>query len=258
MKPTDKPKLSEDWWDEVRPDGLKDCDLDDLLPDVEEALAEQRKNDDDPDAIDECLDLLQDVPAAAAKTAKQCDKQKDKVLIAVLGKYGAVVKEESSRLEKLKKQLEKEQSDDDDDKDDDDENENKLFDKDHLYKMVKLLKNGGKQLNFGFGLNTNAPEASRLVLNRKGKPEKLFKALKKSGEFNNRTMTYGVAYADPSDANTLVFKLESGAKEPPRMVELCREFLRSDHGLKFRKVSIVTAEGASSEVTGPGKNKNIV
>ena len=92
------------------------------------------------------------------------------------------------------------------------------------------------------------------MLSRKGKPEKLFKALKKTGEFNNRTMTYGVAYADPNDANTLVFKLESGAKEPPRMVELCRDFLRSDHGLKFRKVSIVSADDSPAQVTGPGKN----
>ena len=211
MKATDKPELSEDWWDEVRPDGLKSCALDDLLPDVEEALDEQQKNDDDIDAIDECLSLLDDVPAAAAKTAKLCDKQKDKILIAVLAKYPAVVKQESSRLEKLKKQLEKEQDEDEDDEDDE-EDENKLFDKDRLYKMVKLLKNGGKQLNFGFGLNTNAPEASKLVFSRKGNPEKLFKALKKTGEFNNRTMTCGVASADPSDPNTLLLKLEAGAK----------------------------------------------
>jgi hypothetical protein len=238
MKATDKPELSEDWWDDARPDGLKSCELDDLLPDVEEALDEQRKDDDDIGAIDECLSLLNKVPAAAAKTAKLCDKQKDKILIAVLAKYPAVVKQESSRLEKLKKQLDKEQGKEDGDDDDDEEDENKLFDKDRLYKMVKLLKNGGKQLNFGFGLNTNTPEASKLVLSRKGNPEKLFKALKKTGEFNNRTMTCGVASADPSDANTLLLKLESGAKEPPRMTELCRVFLRSDHGLKFRKVSI--------------------
>ena len=246
MKPTDKPELSQDWWDEARPEKLKTSELDKLLPKVEEALDDQRRNDDDPEVIDECLALLADVPAAAAKTAKLCDKKNDKVLIGVLGKYGAVVKEETSRLEKLKKQLAKNKAEDDED-DEDEEDDNKLFDKDHLYKMMKLLKGGGKQLKFGFGLNTNSPESSRLVLNRKGKPERLFKALKKTGEFNNRTMTYGVAYADPDDANTLILKLESGAKEPPRMVELCRDFLRSDHGLKFRKVSIVTADGASSQ-----------
>ena len=245
MKSTDKPKLSEDWWDEVRPDDLKSCELDDLLPDVEEALDEQHKNDDDLDAIDECLSLLKNVPSAAAKAAKLCDKQKDKVLIAVLGKFGAVAKDESSRLEKLKKQVEKQQAEEDEDDDEDDEDDNKLFDKEYLYKMVKLLKNGGKQLKFGFGLNTSAPEASRLVLSRKGKPEKLFKALKRTREFNNRTMTYGIAYADPSDANTLILKLESGAKEPPRMIESCREFLRSDHSLKFRKISVLT-DGSSS------------
>jgi len=254
MKPTDKPELSEDWWDDARPEDLKTCDLDDLLPEVEEALADLCKSEDDPQAIDDCLSLLQDVPAAAAKAAKQCDNKKDKVLISVLGKFGAVVKQESSRLEKLKKQLAKEQGKDE--QEDDEEDDNKLFDKDRLYKMVKILKNGGKELKFGFGLNTNSPETSKLVLSRKGKPEKLFKALKKTGEFNNRTMTFGVAYADPNDANTLVFKLESGAKEPPRMVELCRDFLRSDHSLKFRKVSIVSGDGAPSGDVGPRKNKN--
>lgn len=255
MKPTDKPDLTEEWWDDVRPEDLKTCELDKLLPQVEEALADQRKDDEDSAAIDECLSLLQGVPPAAAKTAKQLDKTKDRVLIAVLGKYGVVVKEETSRLEKLKKQLAKKQSDDDDEDDEDGADDNKLFDKDQLYKMVKLLKNGGKQLKFGFGLNTNSPESSRLVLNRKGKSERLFKALKKTGEFNNRTLTHGTAYADPNDANTLVFQLESGANEPPRMVELCREFLRSDHGLKFRKISIVSADGSSSDVSDSDKNK---
>jgi hypothetical protein len=59
-------------------------------------------------------------------------------------------------------------------------------------------------------------------------------------------MTYGIVYADPGDAKTLVLKLESGVKEPPRTVGLCRDSLRSDHCLKFGKVSIVIADGASS------------
>jgi hypothetical protein len=254
LKPTDKPEISQDWWDEVRPEELDSTPLDDALSDAEEALAEQRDNDDDLAAIDECISALQEIPPAAAKTAKQCNKKKDKILITVLGKYRDVVKEEISRLEKLKNQLEKKQSEKEE-AGDDDENENKLFDKDQLYKMVKLLKGGGKELNFGFGLNTKDPESSRLVLHRKGKPERLFKALKKTGEFNNRTLTYGTAYADPNDANTLVLKLQSGASEPARIAELGRNFLRSDHGLKFRKVSIVSADGKSTEITSSEKRK---
>src|SRR4051812_8542197 len=123
MKSTDKPELSQDWWDEAKPDKIKTSELDKLLPKVEEALDDQRHNAEDPKAIDRCLSLLADVPAAAAKTAKLCDKKQDKVLISVLGKYGGVVKEESSRLEKLKKQLAKNESDDDEDEEDD----NKLF-----------------------------------------------------------------------------------------------------------------------------------
>ena len=255
MKASDKPELSQDWWDEQRPPELKVTELDKLLPQVEEALGDVRSNGEDADAIDDCLSVLQEVPPAAAKTAKLCDKKKYKILIGVLGKYGAVVKEESSRLEKLKKQIAKETDDNENGDDDDEADDNKLFDKDQLYKMVKLLKNGGKQLKFSFGLNTKSPESSRLVLNRKGKPERLFKALKKTGEFNNRTMTYGVAYADPADANTLVLRLESGANEPPRIAELGREFLRSDHGLKFRKISIVSADSSAATVSSSSKSQ---
>ncbi len=253
MKTSDKPELSQDWWDEVRPSALKATELDNVLPKVERALADVHADDEDPDAIEECLSLLQNVPPAAAKTAKQCDKKNDKVLIGVLGKYGAVVKGELSRLEKLKKRIAKEQGEDEDA--DDDRNDNKLFDKDQLYKMVKLLKSGGKQLKFGFGLDTNSPESSRLVLNRKGKPERLFKAIKKTGQFNNRTLTYGTAYADPADGNTLVLQLEAGANEPPRIAELGREFLRSDRGLKFRKISVVSTAGSSTGVSASDKNK---
>src|SRR6476659_9324510 len=121
MKPSDKPELSQDWWDDARPEDFKACELDDLLPEVEEALADVHKNCEDPEEIDECLSLLQDVPAAASKAAKQCDKQKDKVLIAGLGKYGAVVKEESAGLAKLKKQLAKTQAEEDEDEEESDD-----------------------------------------------------------------------------------------------------------------------------------------
>ena len=233
MKPTDKPELSEDWWDDARPEDLKACDLDDLLPEVEEALAEQRRNSEDPDAIDECLSLLQDVPSAAAKAAKQCDKQKDKVLIAVLGKYGAVVKEESSRLEKLKNQLGKKQSEDDDNDADDDEKG--VLKEEYRDRMIKQLR-AGKEVQFCFGLNKSDPTQSKLVLCNKRKPERLHKILKQTGGFSERLMTYGTA---TGDGKILQFRLADDAKEPSQIIKLAKEYLKSDRSLKFKKLRVL-------------------
>lgn len=253
MKASTKPQFSKKWWDAERPPELKSTELDKALPKVENAFAEQRKKKDDPRAIDNCLAALDAVPTAAAKTIRQCDKKKHKDLISVLEKYGDVVEEESSRLERLKEKLQENDADGEDDEDEADEG--KLFEKDYLYKMMKMLKSGGKQFKFAFGLNTAAPESSRLLLKRKGKPEALFKALKKTGEFNNRLLTYGVAQADSADGKTLVFRLEKGANEPPRILKLGREFLRSDKGLKFRKLAVVLSDGKTVKDTEPDTNE---
>jgi len=254
MKASDKPQFSKKWWDSERPPELKAAELDKALPKAEKALAEQRRKDGDPRAIDECLSALEAVSTAAAKTIKQCDKKQHKDLITVLRKYDDLVKEESSRLERLQEQIAKDEADGKEDEEDE-VDEGKLFEKDYLYKMMKMLKSGGKQFNFGFGLNPRAPESSRLLLKRKGKPEALFKALKKTGEFNNRLLTYGVAQADPSDGKTLVFRLGKGANEPPRILKLGREFLRSDKGLKFRKLAIVLPGGKALQDTEPDDNQ---
>ena len=78
IKPTDKPELSQDWWDEVRPDELKTTELDKVLPDVEDALAEVHKDEEDPDAIDECLSLLKDVPPRQPRQPSSATKRKTK------------------------------------------------------------------------------------------------------------------------------------------------------------------------------------
>jgi hypothetical protein len=248
MRSNEKPQFSLKWWDAKRPDGVKTPELDKALAKAERALAEQRKKKDDPHAIDACIAAIEAVSPAAEKTVKLCDRTAHKDAIAALRKFDDVIKEEKSRLEQLKEDLDENE---DGEEDEDEEDEGKLFEKDHLYKMIKMLKSGGKQFNFGFGLNPNAPESSRLVLKRKGKPEALFKALKKTGEFNNRLLTYGVAQADPADGKTLVFRLEKGANEPPRILKLGREFLRSDKGLKFKKLSIVLPGGKTLNDTEP-------
>jgi hypothetical protein len=109
--------------------------------------------------------------------------------------------------------------------------------------MVKVLNSTGKELNFGFGLNTKDPSASKLVLARKGKPEQLVKVLKKTGTFSNRLLTYGTALPDPQDGKTLIFKLAESAGEPPQIQKLGRQFLRSDKNLKFSKLKLVLPGG---------------
>jgi hypothetical protein len=167
-------------------------------------------------------------------------------VITVLEKYSGLIEAESSRLEKLQEKDKKPagpgSGKDGDEEGDDEEDEGKLFEKDYLYKMIKLMKSGGKELNFGFGLNTNAPEASKLLLKRKGKPDMLFKMLKRTGEFSNRTLVCGTALADPENGKVLMFRVAEG-DEPPQIIKLGRKFLRGDKALKFRKLKVVFAGG---------------
>jgi hypothetical protein len=215
--------------------------LEKALQAVEKALADEKKKSDER-SIDACIAALQDVCSAAQKTIrKELDKKRHKDVITVLEKYDGLVKAEVKRLEEAKAR----QSDADGEEGEEDEN--KLFDKEYLYKMIKLMKSGGTELRFAFGLNPQAPESSRLVLARKGKPERLFKALKKTGDYSNRLLTYGYALPDPQSGKTLVFRLEESAGEPPQIVKLGRCFLRNDNKLYFRKIKVVLPGGQSVE-----------
>jgi len=246
MRATDRPQFSQRWWLAEKPDEIEGEELASALADVEHALANEHRRR-DADSIDECLDALLAVGTAVDKTIKQCDKKKHKNEIAVLKKYDELIKSEKKRLQAAREALDTAA----DEEDDDAEDEDKLFDKDYLYKMLKLMRSSGKELRFGFGLNSNTPEASKLLLKRKGKPELLFKALKKTGEFSNRLLTYGYASPDPSDGKTLVFRLEQGAGEPPQIIKLGRRYLRSDKQLRFRKLKVVLPGGQTLEDTEP-------
>ena len=185
-----------------------------------------------------CLEAVAEVADAADKTInKECDKKQHKDEITVLKKFADLVKAETKRLEQLEEKLAGEG-------DDEEENDNKLFAyQEYVCKMLKLMKSTGKQLNFGFGLNTNSPEASRLVLSRKGNCDMLNRLLKMTGEFSNRLLTFGHAMADPEDSNTLILKLADGADEPPQMVKLGRKFLRSNKDYRFRKLKLIAPGG---------------
>jgi hypothetical protein len=237
MKASDKPQVSKKWWASEKPADVKGSDLEKALAAAEKALADQQKKS-DADSVDACIAAMNQLESAVDKTIKkECDKKKHKDCIAVLEKFEDLIAGELERLEKA--QANAEEGDDEGEEED----ENKLFEKDYLYRMIKLMKSGTKELRFGFGLNTQEPEASKLVLTRKGKPEKLFKLLKRTGDFSNRTLTYGYAAPDPEQKKTLVFRLEESAGEPPQVIKLGRRFLRADKSLYFRKLKLVMPGG---------------
>jgi hypothetical protein len=258
MKAGDKPVMSKKWWTSEKPDDIKGADLEKALASAEKALTDAQKKK-EPATIDACLTALKDVESAADKTIKkECDKKKHKDVISVLEKYAALIKIESSRLEELKKQTSKSGATEANGEEDEEEDEGKLFEPDYLHKMLKLLRSTGKELNFGFGLDSKNPAGSKLLLARKGKPDKLFKALKQTGEFSNRLICFGTAVPDAQDGKTLVFKLAENAGEPPQIQKLGRQFLRSDKSLKFRKLKLVLPGGQTLEDTEPDMEEGIV
>jgi peptidoglycan hydrolase-like protein with peptidoglycan-binding domain len=250
-KTATKPEISKKWWASEKPDDVKGAELEKVLANAERAIAEEKKKS-EPRSIDACLAALADVESAVERTIKkECDKKKHKDFISVLEKYSPLIKSEKSRLEELKKKATKETAAQANGEEEEEEDEGKLFEPDYLHKMLKLLRSTGKELNFGFGLNSKDPAASKLVLARKGKPDKLFKALKQTGDFSNRLICFGTAMPDAQDGKTLVFKLAENAGEPPQIQKLGRQFLRSDKGLKFRKLKLVLPGGQTLEDNEP-------
>jgi hypothetical protein len=246
MKSSDKPQFSKRWWTSEKPSNIKGVDLERALQACEKALADEKKNCDER-SIDAAACALQEIACAAEKTVKkECDKKAHKDVICVLEKFYDLIKAEMARLNEAKSRLSANSP-----HGEDDEDENKLFDTEYLYKMVKLLKSGGTELRFGFGLNPQTPEFSRLVLARKGKTERLFKSLKKTGIYCNRLLTCGYALPDPQGEKTLVFRLEEYADEPPQIIKLGRRFLRADKRLYFRKLKLILPDGQILEDTDP-------
>jgi hypothetical protein len=241
MKASTKPEITKKWWVNEKLADIKGAEL-------EKALADEKKKKEEVAVLDAAVSAIEELEAAVDKIIKkECDKKKHKDVIAVLEKYFPLIKDEESRLKLLLDQAAK----DGEEGEDEEETDDKIFQPDYLYKMLKLLKSTGKELNFGFGLDTKNPEASKLVLTRKGKPERLFKALKATGDFSNRLITYGKAVPDAQDGNVLVFKLAESAGEPPQVLKLGRRFLRSDKALKFRKLRLILPGGQTFDDTDP-------
>ena len=242
MKSSDKPQFSKTWWTSEKPSEIKGAELEQALANAEKTLADEKKQSNEK-SVEACRGALDELSDAVDKTIKkELDKKKHKDCIAVLEKFDGLINGELKRIDGAQNAAGK-SAHDGDGAEEDEESEGKLFDKDQLDKMVKLLRSGAKELNFGFGLNTKTPESSQFILSRKGKADKLFRALKNTGNYSNRCLAFGKAMADTNDGKTLVFVLDSGSDEPPQIIKLGRRFLRADKDLKFRKLKVVGAGG---------------
>jgi hypothetical protein len=228
MKASDKPKISQGWWIEERPDDLKCKDLTRALGSAETALEDAE--DETPESIEAGLAALKSLSATVGRTIKtECDKRKHKDVIAVLKKFDGLIQGEQKRLEKLAEEVS-------DDEDEEEEDEDKgILKPAYLTRMIKQLR-GGSTLQFCFGLNKSTPGASRLLLCNKRQADQLHKILKRTGEFSDRLMTFGQAAAD---GKVLEFKLSDGAKEPSQIVKVAKEFLKGNRDLKFKKIRVL-------------------
>ena len=126
-----------------------------------------------------------------------------------------------------------------------------IFDKDYLHKLIKLIRSSGTELSFAFGLDLKSPEACDLLLHRKKSGEMLFRILKKTKKFANRSLTFGTARIDADDPQTLVFQLGMGANKPPKKItQTARKLFQIDKKMRFKKLKVVTLDGETFEDDG--------
>src|SRR5688572_6496464 len=129
MKSSDKPEFSGKWWASAKPSDVKGTDLEKSLKAAEKALADEKKKS-DAASIAACLTVLGELSATVDRTIKkELDKKKHKDPIAVLEKFDALIKAETSRLKKAQAEIKQGEVDEDDEADPSDE---RLFDREYL------------------------------------------------------------------------------------------------------------------------------
>lgn len=100
MKASDKPELSAQWWTKEKPSGFQGGkDLTKALTETEKVLGHAKKGD--VKSLDAAVKDLEHLRLVVHKTInKECDKKKDKDLIAVLQGYNHVINDRIKQLYK--------------------------------------------------------------------------------------------------------------------------------------------------------------
>ena len=100
MKASDKPEISERWWTKEKPQDFQGGkELSKALAEAEKALAHAKKGD--VKSLDAAVKELGQLHMVVEKTIrKECDKKKDKDLIAVLEGYNHVINDAKKQLYK--------------------------------------------------------------------------------------------------------------------------------------------------------------
>ena len=100
MKASDKPEISERWWTKEKPGDFQGGkELTKALAEAEKALAHAKKGD--VKSLDAAVKELGQLNIIVHKTIrKECDRKKDKDLIAVLEGYNHVINDAKKQLYK--------------------------------------------------------------------------------------------------------------------------------------------------------------
>ena len=100
MKASDKPEISERWWTKAKPSDFQGGkELSKELGEAEKALSQAKKGD--VKSLDAAVKELGQLHLVVHKTIrKECDKKKDKDLIAVLQTYDPVINDAKKQLYK--------------------------------------------------------------------------------------------------------------------------------------------------------------
>ncbi len=241
-------------WDTIKPTEIKGVKLSAALKAADKALGAEKKAD--LQSIEACLKAVEAAGQAARDSIKkECSAKKHKDLVKALQRFESDCKAELKRLADAKKKAE---GDDNEDGDVSDEEllGIKLF-KDCI-KKARLKSSAEDGVSFCLGVH-KIPENCKLVFLKKKKfAKQTFKRLyglsKKNKELGLQRpkMTYGAAYRDRTEKDTLVLHIVDGAPtEIPGMVRKLEKWRKTykQELLPFKKLSLRSPAGKPLEST---------
>ncbi|MGL4512190.1 MAG: hypothetical protein ACRCT8_03810 [Lacipirellulaceae bacterium] len=252
--------LSAKSWEKAKPGDVKGDKLSSALKSAEKALADEKKNGDAP-SIEACLAAIQATSSAVDDAIKkECDAKKHKDLITALKKLQSDCE---SEVKRLKSDHEKAKKDEEGDEDEDDENcsDDELLSPKQFkvcIKKAKLKGNAQDGVSFCLGVHKKAEECKLVFMKKKGFAKQTFKRLYGIAKDNpslglqRPKMTYGSAFRDPVERDTLVLQITDGAPtEIPgmaRKLEKWRKKFKQDL-LPFKEISLRAPSGEPLAMT---------